>query len=312
MDDVTRSLSYLVINGTYTEMVTTMESPDVWQSLTVTNDSIPDLGFDFPTNSVTVQVTLCMTSFAAREMKAPALRQTPVPREPVLSWDVNEATWAADDILRQLDTSHSIEERGVFDLDIWSYDVDVGRSERPKRYDRISSDYSTVEALDLVRDNIYAEAANKAQYTVFSQLALSTGNPALALQAYFTTLCATAYYNRIITFDKAASSTRTSLTQVNKPLGWAGFIIVLTGLLVHLFMVIAITLLFLRAGKMSLVDNAWAAVSQLLGPETEDWIKEVDKLDDRTIKKWLEARGEHDILVQLKEVNARMVVVSKD
>jgi hypothetical protein len=306
MSNTTGSGSFLIIDGTWTEMSTSTEDSDVWQSLTLANNSVSE------TESMTVQVTLCMTAFTAREMKIPASRQTSFPPEPTLSWEVNEATWAADDVLRQLDTSRSTEERGIFDLDIWSYDLNVGWVEETTENYRVSSDYSTVEAVAQVKDHIYDGMVNKAQYTVFSQMAASTGNPALALQAYFTTLCATAYYDRIITFDKAAPSTRTSLNQVTRPLGWAGYILVLSVLVAHLLLVLLVIILFLRDGKMSLIGNAWAAVSQLLGPETEEWIKEVDRLDDKMVKSWLKARGKHSILVHLKEMNGRVVIVNKN
>jgi hypothetical protein len=281
-----------------------MEGSNLWETVTVTNDSmLPYEGFW--SDSATVQVTVCMTSFSARDVNITATRRTPFRSEPTMSWDVRKAVWAADDVLRQLDTNPSIEERGIFELDL---SLNGGYS----FFDHDSDPFSTVQALDHVKDHILPGMVNQAQYTVFSQMAVRTGNPALALQAYFTTLCATAYYDRILTFDKAAPSTRMLLTQVTRPLGWAGYIIVLSVLVVHLLWVVIITLIFLRTGKLSRVGNAWAVVSQLLGPETEAWIRDVDTLDDKAVKKWLKARGKHNVLVQLEGVEGRVVVVSKD
>jgi hypothetical protein len=282
----------------------------VWETVALTNTTVPNLLEDFPTDaSVTVQVTLCMTAFAAQDVNVTAYRKTPFPAEPTVSWDVNKAVWAADDVLRQLDSKRSIEERGIFELDISLYDGgNITFSYDTHR----TNDLATVAALDKVKDGISVGRVNKLQYTVFSQMAATTGNPALALQAYFTTLCAIAYYDRIPTFDVAAPSTRVLLTQVTRPLGWAGYIIVLSVLVVHLLLVVIITLIFLRTGKLSRVGNAWAVVSQLLGPETEAWIRDVDTLDDKAVKKWLKARGKHGVLVQLEEVEGRVVVVSKD
>jgi hypothetical protein len=278
-----------------------MEGSDVWETVTLTNDLEPSYG------PATVQVTLCLTSFAARNVNITATRRTPFPSEPTMLWDVRKAVWAADEVLGQLDTSRAIEERGIFELDMPSYEKDDNFDDY-----RYSSDLSTVQALGHVKDYIIPSRVNRAQYTVFSQMAATTGNPALALQAYLTTLCAIAYYDRIPTFDKAAPSTRILLTQVTRPLGWAGYIIVLSVLVVHLLLVVIITLIFFRTGKLSRVGNAWAVVSQLLGPETEAWIRDVDTLDDKTVKKWLKARGKHNVLVQLEEVEGRVIVVSKD
>ncbi|KAH7074137.1 hypothetical protein FB567DRAFT_536857 [Paraphoma chrysanthemicola] len=153
---------------------------------------------------------------------------------------------------------------------------------------------------------------NKAQYAAFTRIARSTRNPALALQAYFTTLCAMAYRDRMSTFNKAASSMRVSLVQATRPKGWMGFIIVASVLGIHLVLVFVVTLLFGRAGKLSRVGNAWAAVSQLLGSATEDWIRDVDSHDDKMVGMWLKENGKEGVLVQLEEVDGRVIVVRKD
>ena len=107
-------------------------------------------------------------------------------------------------------------------------------------------------------------------------MASFTANPALAVQAFFTNLCAITYYDRIIMFDTAAPSSQVSLAQVIRPLGWAAYIAVVSVALLHLLLVLLTTLIFWRAGKLSRVGNAWTAISQTLGPSTEDWIKDAD------------------------------------
>ena len=77
-------------------------------------------------------------------------------------------------------------------------------------------------------------------------------------------------------------------------------------------LVLLIVLVFLRWGKLSRMGNAWAAVSQLLGPATEPWIRDADTVDDKMVRKWLMARGKHNTLVQLEEVDGRVLIVSKD
>ena len=82
--------------------------------------------------------------------------------------------------------------------------------------------------------------------------------------------------------------------------------------MLHLLLVLLTTLIFWRAGKLSRVGNAWTAISQILGPSTEDWIKDADTVDDKMVKKWLKARGLHETLVRVKDVQGHVQLVQKN
>lgn len=293
--------SYLIINATLAEGVTTMDGSDVWESVTLqANDSRQA--------TVTVQVTLCLTAFDAQELEINATRSLPIQPEPNIAWSIPDAAYDTAAVLQQLDPSRPTYDRGLFSLAPRSWEW----TNRKGKVLSTSARYATTNALEKVRDNVYGTMVNKAQYAVFTRMARSTRNPALALQAYFTTLCAIAYRDRINTFDKAALSTRVSLVQATRPQGWTGYIIVASALATHLLLISVIILLFCRAGKLSRIGNAWAAVSQLLDPATETWIRDVDSLDDKTVMKWLRANNKHNVPVQLEEVGGRLIVVSKD
>ncbi|KAH7069853.1 hypothetical protein BKA63DRAFT_519672 [Paraphoma chrysanthemicola] len=294
--------SYLIVNATLAEAVTTMDGSDVWETVTLqANDSSK-------ATVVTVQVTLCLTAFDAQELDIHATRSLPAHPEPTISWSIPDAAYDTTEILQQLDPIRSAESRGLFTLAprSWEWTYRTGKVLSS------SARYATTEALSKVKDNIYGTMINRAQYAAFTRIARSTRNPALALQAYFTTLCAIAYRDRMNTFDKAASSMRVSLVQVTRPKGWMGYTIVVSVLGIHLVVVIVVTLLFCRAGKLSRVGNAWAAVSQLLGPATEDWIRDVNSRDDKMMGRWLKENGKEGVLVQLEEVDGRVIVVRKD
>jgi hypothetical protein len=87
---------------------------------------------------------------------------------------------------------------------------------------------------------MYKTTLNAAQYSIFAYIATYTADPSLALQAYFTTICALCYYDRIIMFDKAAASSQVSLVQATQPLGWTAFIIVAGMTVLHLLLVLLI------------------------------------------------------------------------
>lgn len=81
-------------------------------------------------------------------------------------------------------------------------------------------------------------------------------------------------------FDSTAPSSQVSLVQVIRPLGWTAYIAVVSVALLHLLLVLLTTLIFCRAAELSRAGNAWTAISQILGPNTEDWIKDADTADD--------------------------------
>ena len=298
--------SWLLINATAITTVTTLDDSDVWASISLAaNDST--------VANVILQITLCMTAFEAQEMEIHATRPASIPPEPALFWNTATPSYNTSAVLRQLgagESSVSIAERGIFDLAPRSW-------KWPKPHESTNltgGEISTIYVLDLIGVNteLYGRFINQAQYSIFTQMAGFTANPALALQAFFTNLFAITYYDRMIMFDTAAPSSQVSLVQVIRPLGWTAYIAVVSVALLHLLLVLLTTLIFWRAGKLSRVGNAWTAISQILGPNTEDWIKDADTVDDKMVKKWLKARALHETLVQVKDVQGRVQLVQKN
>jgi hypothetical protein len=62
---------------------------------------------------------------------------------------------------------------------------------------------------------------------------------------------------------------------------------------------------------VSQIGNAWSSVSQLLGPTTEDWIRDVHKINDNAVELRLRSHGTHNTLVQVKELRGRVQLVEK-
>lgn len=119
----------------------------------------------------------------------------------------------------------------------------------PEFVDLTGGAFSTTWALDGVRGDIYSGMINNAQYSVLAQMAESTADPALAIQAFFTTLFATTYYDRIIMFDTTAPSLQVSLVQVIRPLGWTAYTIVVTIVVSHLLLVLLTIIIFYKRWK---------------------------------------------------------------
>ncbi|KAI1047608.1 hypothetical protein LB505_012691 [Fusarium chuoi] len=307
-------MSYLLLNATVADAVTDLDGSDAWASLTLPNSDI-DNGNSQDTSgkdSVVVQFTLCMTAFEGQEMEVDVTRPETFVPEPTMHWDTASASYDIREVQQQLGASlprYSTTKRGIFDLTPRSWKW----PKRPEFVDLTGGAFSTTDALELVgSDNIYEGMVNDAQYAILAYITAYTRDPALALQAYFTTLCAICYYDRIIMFDTAAPSSQVSLVQVTRPLGWTVFIIVAGIAVVHILLVLVVIFIFRRAGSFSRIENAWTTISQLLGPATESWIRDADTVDDKTVKSWLRDRGLDKTLVRIEHVQGRVQLAEKD
>jgi hypothetical protein len=158
---------------------------------------------------------------------------------------------------------------------------------------------------------IYSGSVNEAQYSILAQMTKLTLDPALALQAFLTNLCAITYYNRIVMFDTAAPSTQVSLVQVIRPLGWAAYTVVVGVVVAHLLLVVVVAVIFGRAGKLSRIGSAWTGISQLLGPTTDTWIRDADMANDEAVKSWLGVYGLHRTMVQVGNMDGHAQLVQK-
>src|SRR5208282_4210313 len=86
--------------------------------------------------------------------------------------------------------------------------------------------------------------SNRFLSTVFQHIIQNTGNPALAIQAYITTIFQVAYYEDISEFGVTAPSTMQLFAPVLIPSSFIGLSIVTVVLCVHLLLVLTAIILF--------------------------------------------------------------------
>jgi hypothetical protein len=296
--------TYMLINATMDDAVTTLDNSDVWESMTLrANDS--------SIFTISAQVTVCMTTFEAQDLEIHATRAAKTYQEPRSSWDTSKASFNTEAILHQLGAggpSISNTERGIFNLTprSWTW------RNRPEFVSLTGGTWSTTMALDSTKyaDLLYDGMISDEQYSLLEQMARMTLNPALALQAYLSNLCAMAYYDHIVMFDTSAPSMQTQMMQVTRPIGWSGYIAVLGVLFCHLLLVLVTIVSFWISGRHSRVGDAWAAVSQLLSA-TYEWTGDMDEVDDKRVKRWLKERGQNESLVGIESVGGRVQMVKK-
>jgi len=296
--------AYLLINATMNDTVTDMDDSDLWESISIKASDMDE--------RVSLQFTVCLTAFEPQELEIHATRPSLITPEPALSWDTSTGTYKTGAILRQLgagESNSTTSNRAIFNLAPRSWQF----AERPESIEITGAAYSTTYALEALSysTEIYWGMINTAQYSILAQMAAATADPALAVQAFFTTLFATVYYDRLIMFDTAAPSDHVYLVQVLRPLGWTAFTIVVAIVVSHLLLVLFTILLFCKWGKLSRLGNSWVAISQVLGPTTEDWIRKADMLDDKRVRIWLKSRGMDKELVRIEDADTHVCLVHR-
>jgi hypothetical protein len=304
--------SYILANATMIDSVTTLDDSDVWESMTLhANDSTLYTN-DSSTYTVSAQITLCMSTFEAQNLEIHATRSANTYSEPKISWNTSTASYNTTAVLQQLGAggSHiSNTERGVFNLTprAWTW------QNRPEFVALTGGVWSTTTALDGTKyaQRMYETMMSSEQYSLLAQMATITLNPALALQAFLSNLCAMAYYDRLVMFDTSAPSVQTQIVQVTRPIGWGGYIAVVSVLVFHLLLVLIITISFWTLAKLSQIGDAWATVSQLLSA-TYEWTGDMDEVDDKKVKRGLKERGQSESLVGIESVGGRVQIVRKD
>ncbi|RGP80791.1 hypothetical protein FLONG3_1132 [Fusarium longipes] len=295
--------TYIILNATSSEAVGNLENYGLWDTVTVSDPGIRSIFFE---------ITMCMSTFQAQRLEIDATRPISSLSEPTLVWNAPVGRWDTRAVLRQLGVATSKEstaERGLFDLAPrpWHWSI------QPDYIDLTGDAKETVDGLSRLEDTpLYAGMVSDAQFSIFRDAAMSKNNPALALQAFFTRLCSICYYDRISMFDAVGPSREVAMVQVTRPLGWTAFIIVVVVVVAHLVWVIIITVIFRRSGTLSSIENVWASISQLLGPVTDDWIKDADTVDDKEVELSLKQRGLDKVLVGITRVENRVYLLSKE
>ncbi|OSS46053.1 hypothetical protein B5807_08040 [Epicoccum nigrum] len=143
-------------------------------------------------------------------------------------------------------------------------------------------------------------SVNRALAAVFQDIIQSTGNPALAFQAMFTTMSQTAYYQALPLFFLEGAATLATSVSYTVPVRWTGYAIVMALLVVHAILVITAMVLFLSKTDHSLLGNAWQAVAQVSSSDTMDTMRYASNMTDLEVKRLLRTNSFKDNEVVLK------------
>jgi hypothetical protein len=137
-------------------------------------------------------------------------------------------------------------------------------------------------------------------YRLFQYIIQDTCRPALALQAWFTTLFQMAYYDDIEAFNVTTPATQNLLVSTLIPIRVYGFTTVVSVLALHVFTVIIAVILFLLKTKFSMLGDSWCTMTQISAAETDSIYQQPGLIGDRRAKDLLKAEGKKNLRVEIE------------
>ncbi|KAF5124053.1 hypothetical protein E5D57_011975 [Metarhizium anisopliae] len=137
----------------------------------------------------------------------------------------------------------------------------------------------------------YVNNAHEAHSSLFQDTLNQTQSPAVALQALLTRICQMVYYEKLPRLNESGHA-ETAFSHVTVlPTRWTGFGVGMGLLLTHWVLVLVVGGLFARYTRHSLLRNYWQAVSHMYSNETVAVLEEAHRINDREVKRWVDAKG---------------------
>ncbi|KAI8945188.1 hypothetical protein F4801DRAFT_594363 [Xylaria longipes] len=182
-----------------------------------------------------------------------------------------------------------------------SYLINIAQAQRPN---------STISVCDPCV-GFSAQDSNPLYANIFSYILRRSNRAAVALQSVYTVLGQTVYYDLLEKYDQPYETHVTSSKTIRIPQQSKGLVTVIILVVSSLVAVGAITALFSRHSRYTILGDSWYTLSQVVSIETEVILNKKFTLPDRTIRKAL--KGE-DYYVRLEPspVSGRVEVVRCD
>ncbi|KAI0450842.1 hypothetical protein F5B21DRAFT_412315 [Xylaria acuta] len=158
----------------------------------------------------------------------------------------------------------------------------------------------------------YSEQGSNPLYSnIFSYILRRSNRAAVALQSVYTVLGQTVYYDLLEKYDQPYVTHVTSSKTIRIPQQSKGLVAVIILVLSSLVAVGAMTALFSRHSRYTLLGDSWHTLSQVASFETEVILGEKVTLADRTIRKILKGE-DHYVKLEPSPVSGRVEVVRCD
>jgi hypothetical protein len=142
-------------------------------------------------------------------------------------------------------------------------------------------------------------SVHRSHAAIFQDILQDTGNPALALQTLFTILLQMAYYDFLFEYDTKALATYSLSGVLNIPRRWNALGVILGLLGLHFALTFTAVRMFLKRAEMSLLGNAWQAVSQVMSIDTADVLHRGATTTDRELRGAMKENGSADSRIRI-------------
>ncbi|KAM4064428.1 hypothetical protein HRG_006239 [Hirsutella rhossiliensis] len=259
-----------------------------------------------------VRVTACIASLGYKTLTVD-INSSVDAREPRVTWDSLAAKYDTGASRIQLGASskmESFQERGVLSLapvSQWEHEDKTTQNNDsdyfrraievsfPARLGNLPQQADSGVLLSKITPGAHevegTDQAHPAHVDLFHDVLGDTGSPALALQALLTRLCQMAYYERLDRTNTTAPASVSFSSSVLIPVRWTGFSAATALVAAHFVLVVAVTVLFLRLARDSLIGNSWQAVSQAVSEDTRPLLEQAGAMTDKDIEAWAKRRS---------------------
>lgn len=215
--------------------------------------------------------------------------------EPSLDWDPIENNYVSKDVRQLLGATPDplpLSQRGALVLQPknWAHEstrTGTNRFARLAMNSGLSSTNQSVIMCTYCGAGHTSREVHPAHVALFQDVLTTTRNPALALQAHYTSLLQMAYYDALPQFDTFGPADYAFSVAVLMPQRWNGFAAVVTVLLVHFACLLLVTAMFVASARLSLLGNAWQAVAQLSAGDTAEVMARATTASDREVREVL-------------------------
>ncbi|KAM5350185.1 hypothetical protein ACJ41O_006690 [Fusarium nematophilum] len=240
----------------------------------------PWTGLSFAEQNIDISASVCFYRGNSSDRYV-QLSSATARTEPSLGWVPAEQTYESRAIRLQLGATPgqnpSLEERGILaldgNIDTTKFGPNVTEQNEATALSlKLKANITVAMCMHCqpdIRDESLSFQAHRAQIAIFQDILSTTGNPALALQAHYTTLFQVAYYDFLPEFDVAMDSSVVFFVPALMPQRWAGFAAVVAVVGVHFVCVVVSLFLFVSATEYSLLGNAWQVVAQAATGDAE-------------------------------------------
>ena len=236
-------------------------------------------------------------------------------QEPSLRWNISTGNYGSSslgvrDFLGASSEHHTSEERGILRLqpqrDWYAANTDDALGLNTSSYVcRLAWQVEEQSVfLNLVTSGTSVDEGvipHRGHIGLFQDILMHTdGNAALALQALWTTLMQTAYYDYLGEHDATGAAAMRFSREVLIPVQWDGFNGFCAVMVTQMMMVFLVAGLFLARSTTSLLGNAWQAVAQVSAVVDDYVLVASTERTDSEVEEYIRCQGGLDGQVRVR------------